>query len=874
MRKYFYWMIAAALLAVSCQQELTQDIEEKPTAPVALQGEESALIPGEMIIQVDEDLAEQLASGALQTKSAAVNSIFDGLGVTKIERLYPDAGEWEPRHREAGLHRWFRVSYDPAAQPATKAEHDLSAVPGIEYAASPRRPRPTAYFNDPYAPKQWALINDGSLGNKYKAGCDINVEPVWENYTAGSPNVIVAVLDEGVDLEHPDLAAICIPGGPNGSKSFVSGYEGYTIYAADHATHVAGIIAAINNNELGISGIAGGKDGKGGVRIMSCPHMMDDPDDPDNTIGGDEYKAIVWAADHGAVICQNSWGYTFKSEADALAAEDRISYIYPAIDYFIKYAGCDKDGNQLPDSPMKGGVVIFAAGNESWQIGWPAAYEKVIAVGALSAQFTRAYYSNYGDWVDICAPGGDAQQGTYILSTVCDEGYDEMQGTSMACPHVSGVAALIASYYGGPGFTNEMLLERLLGGANPAKAPKYGQIGPALDAMGAFSFNNVTPPDPASGVTSSVVSNSITLTWKVTADPEDKKAYGYLVLASVDADALKKINPRKIPSSVKQMTVTVGTRAVGETISATLTDLEFNTNYYTTVIAYDYAGNYSAASAVRPVKTAKNNPPVIKTDYAGDFRVKPFEKLAVTFTITDPDGHEFTTEVTPGSDALSAEEISAGTLRFVITGNKASHGRYTAKIVATDSYGAVAEFTVHYEILENHPPKMVSELGNLQFSKVGEGMTIDLAKYIQDEDGEPLTFAVNMDVQNVAHLNPNGSSLVLTTLGYGLTTASVTATDACNATATMTFMILVRDDKRPVDLYPNPVVNTLNIRPGTEGQVNITITNKVGAVVWSGSAAAGPFNPLAVDLSGQPGGTYYVRIEGAGVNDVYTIAKK
>ena len=115
MRKYFYWVIAVALLAVSCQQELTQDIEEQPTAPVALQGEESALIPGEMIIRVDEDLAEQLAFGALQTKSAAVNAIFDGLGVTKIERMYPDAGEWEPRHREAGLHRWFHVCYDPAA---------------------------------------------------------------------------------------------------------------------------------------------------------------------------------------------------------------------------------------------------------------------------------------------------------------------------------------------------------------------------------------------------------------------------------------------------------------------------------------------------------------------------------------------------------------------------------------------------------------------------------------------------------------------------------------------------------------------------------------------------------------------------------------
>lgn len=869
MRKVLYWILPLALLA-ACTQ-MPQEVAEEPAAREAATDRVSALIPGEMIIQVSEDLADQLASGALRTKSSALNAAFDGLGVAKVERLYPDAGEWEPRHRKAGLHRWFRVCYDPEAQPATKAALDFSAVDGVLYAAPRRRIRETAYFNDPEAPRQWALYNDGSLGSNYLAGCDINVEPVWANYTGGTSNVIVAVIDSGVQLDHPDLAAVTIPGGENGSKCFVKDNTGYTILPDNHGTHVAGIIAAVNNNEVGVSGIAGGRDGQGGVRILACQFLHTDPEDPDKMIQGSAYNAMVWAADHGAVISQNSWGDVYESEAEAMAGD--VGAMGAAIDYFIEFAGCDKDGHQRADSPMKGGVVIFAAGNEGWQIGWPAAYEPVIAVGAVSAKFTRAYYSNYGDWVDICAPGGDAHLSTLIYSTVKDGQYANMQGTSMACPMVSGVAALIVSQFGGQGFTNEMLKERLLGGANAAKAPEYGNIGPMVDALGAFAYGGTTPPDPATGVTATSKSNSVTVNWKVTADEDDVAAYGYLVAVSETRADIQSLDPRNLPATVRHTVVEVGSASVGAPISATLSDLAFNTNYYAAVIAYDYAGNYSEISNIVSVRTQPNNPPVIKTEYKGDYRVKPFATLSVSYTVSDPDGHPFEIEVTPGSDALKYT-MSDGTVSFRIAGKGAPHGIYTAHIVATDSYGAVTDYPVTYEILENHPPKIVAEIGNLQFGTVGASQTFDLTKYIQDEDEEPLNYTITMTEQNVAHLNPNVNSLVLTTLGYGLTTATITATDACKASCSMTFMILVRDESRPVDLYPVPVTTTLNIRPGQEGQMSVSITNKAGATVWSGSAAASPFAPMAVDMSAQPGGIYYVRVEGAGVNDVYTIAKQ
>ena len=126
---------------------------------------------------------------------------------------------------------------------------------------------------------------------------------------------------------------------------------------------------------------------------------------------------------------------------------------------------------------------------------------------------------------------------------------------------------------------------------------------------------------------------------------------------------------------------------------------------------------------------------------------------------------------------------------------------------------------------------------------------------------------------DVARTGISKNILTVTALGYGLTTISVTAKDACRETCTFSFRILVRDKSRPVDLYPNPVVDILNIRPGTDGSYAISISNKAGATVWSATVDAGPFRPLTVDLSGCSGGTYYVRIDGGGVDDTFTVIK-
>ena len=341
----------ALLLLAGCTATLQDTSVTEPDTDARsrqVQGQESSLIPGSMIIEVTDELADQLATGALQTKSTSVNAAFEGLGVAKIERVFPDAGEWEPRHRAAGLHRFFRVTYNPEAAPATKAAVDFSALDGVLSASPARRIRSEAYFNDPQASKQWALYNNGTppiLGGDAVAGCDINVQPVWSSFTGGSSNVIVAVVDGGVQMDHPDLSAAMVPAGENGSWSFVEGHTGAIIAPTHHGTHVAGIIGAVSNNGVGISGIAGGLDGQGGVRILSCAVFMTDPSDPEKELWGDTADAMVYAADHGAVIANNSWGYSFESEAEAERGarqfDERPSALKSAIDYFTDHAGMD-----------------------------------------------------------------------------------------------------------------------------------------------------------------------------------------------------------------------------------------------------------------------------------------------------------------------------------------------------------------------------------------------------------------------------------------------------------------------------------------------------------------------------------------------------
>ena len=457
----------------------------------------SVIHQGEILIKVNDAMRERIAEvdanlEILCLGTKAEDEVFSIVKPVGLSRVFPYAGEYEERTHEAGLDRWYRVEL-PENISLRDAEAAFCGKPGIEKVEFRRQivgmfdntvipageyipatnSAATKVFNDPRLSQQWHYYNDGAQ-NGMTAGCDVNVLPIWKDKVAGNSNVIVSVVDGGIQYDHPDLAANMWTDPKTGSCGYNFVNNSSKIIAHDHGTHVAGTIAAVNNNGVGVCGIAGGDAAKGvpGVQLMSCQIFMTTPA---GDIGGDGAQAIKWGADHGAVISQNSWGYNFdynddgmltgSEYTDAMAATIS-SYDRDVIDYFIKYAGCDNKGNQLDNSPMKGGIVIFAAGNDNIGNGAPANYAPIFAVGSIGADYRRAYYSNFGSWVDICAPGGDARKGYTILSTIPKNNYGYMQGTSMACPHVSGVAALVLANCGGPGFTNADLERTLLASVN------------------------------------------------------------------------------------------------------------------------------------------------------------------------------------------------------------------------------------------------------------------------------------------------------------------------------------------------------------------------------------------------------------------------
>ncbi len=517
-------ILAALAVTVACSKQEAAEEEAENGGPIIINEGSGSFVKGELLIQVKASNTKSVGSAqGAASGTDEIAEVIGGEGHFRLQRLFPECGKFEARTREEGLDRWYIANFDKSIETAemVKKLKRCSSVECIEYplqittaeksnsfsyavtpwkTASTKGGQVTRNASFPFNESeevrqmQWHYNNPGAVfGRTSLTGADADVWAAWALET-GNPDVIVAVIDQGVKYDHEDLAANMwintgeIPGNgiDDDNNGYIDDVYGYnynndngtivTSSSLSHGTHVAGTIAAVNNNGIGVNGIAGGS-GKGdGVKIMTL-QCLGGSDSGDSGAGlAGTVRAMKYAADNGAVICQNSWGYDSKLSWNKWT---RGSYgaLRRAMDYFIKYAGVDENGEQT--GPMKGGIIIFAAGNEAVSYdSYPAADKSVISVASYSYTGDAAIYTNYGSWIDISAPGGD----TYVDSThggiystmVGPDGestYGYAQGTSMACPHVSGACALAVSYYYGKdkrqGLTPDKLRAALLSSARP-----------------------------------------------------------------------------------------------------------------------------------------------------------------------------------------------------------------------------------------------------------------------------------------------------------------------------------------------------------------------------------------------------------------------
>ena len=336
--------------------------------------------------------AREVDTSALQQPPTDASSAFAGATMRVVVGFEPGSeaqaitssllsGAKDPQRAKAG---GFCVVHAPPGTDLTAFAHELSTQPGVQYAEPDGIVSASMASNDPGFPSQWGMSKIGA-------------PMAWD--TARGSSVKVAVVDSGVDLDHPDLVGRL---DTDNDYDFVNS-DSTAQDDQGHGTHVAGIIGATLNNGLGVAGVAN-----------QCTIL------PVKVLGAgnwgwssDVADGIRWAADNGAEVINLSLGS---------ASDDSVQ------DAAVQYA------------VSRDCVVVASAGNDaSYGVLYPAADDNVVGVGSTTTSDTLSDFSNYGPEVDIAAPG------SAVYSTTYDGGYGNKTGTSMAAPHVAGVVALIRS---------------------------------------------------------------------------------------------------------------------------------------------------------------------------------------------------------------------------------------------------------------------------------------------------------------------------------------------------------------------------------------------------------------------------------------------
>ncbi len=650
------------------------------------QSAESNFVEGVVRVKLQREIADRMIAAKLPLSVKGTNKKYVQTGVTPLDRVsqkvkavsmtrvFPYAGKDEAKHKAAGLDLWYDVHYEASGMKLAQARNLLRSTEGVAYAqripvykpiggerflevspaavAKAAKAASTMPFNDPLLNDQWHYNNDGHIAGT-KVGADANVFKAWETGVTGSKDVVVAIIDGGFQVDHPDLKDnVWIntaelngkPGVDDDGDGYVDDIYGYNfvikssdINAHSHGTHVAGTVGATNNNGIGVCGVAGGSDGKGGVKMMVC-QVFDSR--ASSSAVADFGASIVYAADRGASIAQCSWGAGVADEEDKSVTE--------AVDYFTKNGGGDK---------MNGGLCIFAAGNNGEEGNYyPGCLDKVVAVGSMAPDGSVAYYSNRGKWVDVTAPGGleDNGQQYGVLSTLPNSTYGYNEGTSMACPHVSGIAALILSKYGNKQFSNETLRTLLTTSVNDlyTQNPEYkGLMGSGyIDAYKALQGKEGSVPEAVADFTVTASHDNALIEWTIP-ETEEKSIDHHVIYYSTEAfsatDDLNKLSSATVDTKFKYS---------GDKMSYEVEGLKASTKYYFAIVAYNRWGK---ASAVSPIKEATTNSgPKVQVDQ---------KNLSMTVDATKASTAEASFNVKNAGEGVLKYQLTTATTRATMS---------------------------------------------------------------------------------------------------------------------------------------------------------------------------------------------------------------
>jgi len=879
--KYIYALALALFLFPSCQDELLVDNKTKQVE-VKEKVDEIPYIPGQAYVKMVKG-GDDFVDKAVQSSIKMFNTLTKSSSI-RVERVFDLGGKYGPALKREGLDRWYKVYFEPelkvedvvkelSKERKIEIAHGGLKVIQTKYTYTPCPEAQTRWGNqgypdvnhgynkfqhtDPLLKKQWHYQNDG-MQPGFSYGSDINLFKAWDK-TTGDKRVVVAIIDSGIDVEHPDLAgSMWTDEEGHHGKNFL--HDTYIISTGFHGTHVGGTIGARNNNDLGVAGIAGG-DGtsESGVRLMSC--QIFGPDEKDGSAQSatpDQIaKAFVWAAENGAVVANCSWGYPWIEEEQVNAENYKQIYaksskiIQESMEFFVKYAGNDKDGNQEPNSLMSGGVIFFASGNDGARdieiI--PASSPSVIAVGAFDTEYRVTSYTNTGNWVNILAPGGDVNNNMNkgILSTVPlsfkdikigitwgenflypgDTYYAYANGTSMATPHVTGIAALMVSFLGKQGFTNKELKKRLL---NAVKNKNYeainndanlkGKIGVGyVDAEYALMDPEKKAPEKVKDLEAyNVEYYDASLKWKVPVDEDanSKVAFGFKIYLSKEKNS-KLDKPYVIVRTFEKQQ--------GELLSYDFKKLESDVEYYVTIKAFDRYDNESDMITTS-FTTKLNHAPKFKNplDIISILNTEPFYRY--TYVVEDKDKDQtwdYSTSELPKGVRL---ERDGNNLTLVIVTGDVPTGSHLVEIYLHDNLGGESVEPVKFAVVEHNSPEVVNKMSDLIISKSDKPVKLNVSEvFISSTKIKDCTYSVSSNDKSIVKVEIDGETLKVIPQEVGSATVILTINDGIKKVST-TFQVQVTKDNESeiVALYPIPAYSYVKVlvHTGVES-ININV---------------------------------------------------